>query len=255
MAVLACRQLKIRLGQRKLCSKLDLQLEPGQCWAILGKNGAGKTTLLHTLAGLREPTDGEVFLQGKNLKKLTRKSIAQQLGIVLQDQQDPFPANVLETVLEGRHPYLSVWQWETIEDHRKARQSLAALHLAGMEHRDIGTLSGGERQRVAIATLLTQSPLVSLLDEPTNHLDLHHQIMALELLRERNRQQKGVLMMALHDINMVARFCTHVLMLFGDGNTLQGRLRDVLTTENLECLYGHPIRRIPSRPHDVFLPD
>ena len=255
MTMLACHRLKIRMGQRKLCSKLDLQLDPGQSWAVIGKNGAGKTTLLHTLAGLREPTEGDIFLQEKNIQTLGRKQIAQHLGLLLQDQQDPFPASVLETVLAGRHPYLSLLEWESAEDHRRAKQSLAALHLDSMEQRDISTLSGGERQRLAIATLITQSPLIMLLDEPTNHLDLHHQILALELLHERNRQQKGVLVMAQHDINMVARFCTHVLMMFGDGNTLQGRLRDVLTTENLECLYGHPIRRIPSRPHDIFLPD
>ena len=90
MTMLACHRLKIRMGQRKLCSKLDLQLDPGQSWAVIGKNGAGKTTLLHTLAGLREPTEGDIFLQEKNIQTLGRKQIAQHLGLLLQDQQDPY---------------------------------------------------------------------------------------------------------------------------------------------------------------------
>ncbi|HFD79664.1 MAG TPA: ABC transporter ATP-binding protein, partial [Gammaproteobacteria bacterium] len=239
--LLECREVDIRIGTVDVARRLTLTIHPGQCWCILGRNGVGKTTLLHTLAGLRPPQRGNIELQGRPLQAWSRREIAQRLGILLQSHEDSFPATVLETVLQGRHPYHRPWQWEDAADLQLARQALQRVDLEDFQDRDILTLSGGERRRIGLATLLAQDTPLMLLDEPTSHLDLHHSIAALKLLVDLCRDSKRAVVMVLHDVNLTARFADHVLLLSGSGETIAGRSERVLTTDTLERLYGLPL--------------
>lgn len=241
MSRLWCHDLECRIEGRPLCQGLDLELQPGECWAVLGANGSGKTTLLHTLAGLRTPFAGEIGLDTTPLQSLSRRSVAQQLGILLQDSHDAFPATVWESVLTGRHPYLDHWQSESAQDIALARASLQRMDLFELQSRPVQSLSGGERRRLAIATLLTQDPAILLLDEPLNHLDLQHQQLLLQLLRELCAQQAKSVMMVLHDPNQALRYCDKVLLLEGDGRWQAGASEALLTAEHLSHLYGHPV--------------
>lgn len=254
MSLLTTRELRADIGDKRIGGDLDLAVEAGQCWALLGANGAGKTTLLHTLAGLRPPAKGEILLNDQPLARWSRRQIARHLGILLQDSDDPFPATVLETALIGRHPHLGPWQWEGPEDHALAEQALAEVELQGLGHRGVDTLSGGERRRLALATLRVQDPRVALLDEPTNHLDLHHQIRLLGHLRDHARDNDGALVMALHDVNLAARFCDHVLMIFADGEIQHGPAAELMRADYLTCLYHHPIEEVATHGHRAFLP-
>lgn len=254
MSRLEAAQLGIRIGGVEVCSQLDLRINPGESWGILGRNGAGKTTLLHTLAGLRRPDTGSVMLDGTPLPRLNRRSIARHIGVLLQDHQDAFPASVMETVLTGRHPYLGALQWEGAADYAAATGALRAVGLEGMETRDIASLSGGERRRLGIATLLAQDPDILLMDEPTNHMDFHHQILTLDLLKQRTRDGVKSMMLVLHDPNLALRYCDHFLLLYGAGETLQGAAEAVLTQPNLERLYGHPLQALQGPRGTVWLP-
>lgn len=247
--------LEIQVPGRTLCTGLNLQIDPGQNWAILGANGSGKTTLLHTLAGLRPPAQGTVTLDGRGMRSYPHRERARYLGLLLQDYGDAFPASVMETVLSGRHPYLSRWQWQDdIDDLRLAEAALSAVGLDGFADRALATLSGGERRRVEIATLLAQDPPICLLDEPTNHLDLRHQIAILELLTHRRQRTVGFNVLVLHDVNLAVRFCSHALLLFGRGACRYGKIAEVLDAESLERLYGCPIKRIEAEDRLFYIP-
>lgn len=255
MTLLEARGLGITIGGKSVCEDLSLSIEAGQAWGILGQNGIGKTTLLLTLAGLRPADRGEVRLAGRPLARLQRRDVARHIGVVLQDNRELFPSTVLETALIGRHPYLKRWQWENQTDLDKALDALRTMDLDGMAPRDVSTLSGGEHQRLQIATLLTQAPRLSLLDEPINHLDLRHQIQTLEILTRQLCKDGRALVMVLHDINLAARFCDHVLLVCGDGRVRLGPRDEVLTLENLNALYNHPLRQINVEGRRVFVPE
>jgi len=252
--LLECRALAVTIAGTRVCDALDLQIQPGECWAILGRNGVGKSTLLHTLAGLRPPQHGSILLHGQQLSTLTRRQIAQQVGVLLQDYTDVFASDVLQTALMGRHPYLHPWQWETAHDLQRARSALQSLDIAALEQRDLNTLSGGERRRAHLATLLTQDPPLYLLDEPTNHLDVHHQIHTFEILRRSARRDGKALIATLHDINLAARFCDRVLLLFGDGVTLHGVTTEVLNEENLARLLQHSMQQVVTDCGKMYFP-
>lgn len=252
MSRLETRGLVIDVPGRNGGDPLDLAVLPGQIWGVLGPNGAGKTTLLHTLAGLRSPRAGSIEMDGVPLTRLRRRRLAQCLGLVFQEHHDGFPATVEETALIGRHPWLSPWQMETAEDLALAHRALARLDLAALGGRQVATLSGGERQRLAIATLLAQDPGVWLADEPTNHLDLHHQVAVMRLLAEQGARGRGV-MICLHDLNLAARWCDHLLLLYPNGEACWGPAESMLVPEVLERLYGQRLASAEVEGSRVFV--
>lgn len=251
MTNLAACEITVTAGDRLLVEALDLSVGPGDFVAILGRNGAGKTTTLHTLAGLAAPAGGEVQIDGMALNRQPRREIARRIGLLMQDDEDVFPATVMETALIGRHPHLDFWQWEGPEDKRIAEQALRRVGLENTEARTLDTLSGGERRRLALATLLVQDPSVALLDEPTSHLDPQYQLGVMQILRERADQGRCVVA-CLHDLNAAARFCDQCLLLFGDGRWLLGTTADVLNEQNLGELYGLPMRALETGSRRIF---
>lgn len=251
--LLQLRDLVIDVPDRPGGSPLGLDVLPGQCWGVLGPNGAGKTTLLHTLAGLRAPRSGEVLLTGEPLTGLARRTVARRLALVFQDHHDGFPATVLETALIGRHPYLRAWDLESPGDSAAARAALRRVDLAGLEHRQVATLSGGERQRLAFATALTQDPQLYLLDEVVSHLDLHHQVVVFGIVREKVSAGSGAVLV-LHDLNLAARHCDHVLLLYPDGSACWGPTSEMLSLPVLERLYGQRLVEGEVDGVPVFLP-
>lgn len=253
MTILSARELIIDIPGRSNGTQLNLEVAPGQIWGVLGPNGAGKTTLLHTLAGLKTPRSGRVQLDDLALSVMPSRERSRRLGLVFQERQDSFPATVLETALIGRHPWLSVWQSERAEDVRRAEAALDALDVGELGERLLNTLSGGERQRVAIATLMTQDPAIWLLDEPTNHLDLHHQVQVMRLLSAFAQRDKGIFM-CLHDLNLAARWCTHVLLLYTDGQACWGPSELMLVRDALEGLYGQKLIELHKDDIRLFAP-
>ncbi|WFE71592.1 ABC transporter ATP-binding protein [Halomonas sp. M1] len=253
MSDLSTSDLIIDVPGRESGTALNLALEPGQVWGVLGPNGAGKTTLLHTLAGLNAPRAGQVLLNQSPLTQLRRRHIARELGLVFQERLDGFPATVLETALIGRHPYLSLWQMEGGDDYAQAEAALERLDVAHLRDRLVSTLSGGERQRVAMATVLTQAPKIWLADEPTNHLDLHHQSAVMALMAEQAAQGSAV-MMCLHDLNLAARWCDHILLLYPNGEACWGRRDTMLVPSALERLYQQRLATVQVEGAPVFVP-
>ena len=236
--LLKIRHLTLEVNKIKLCSDISFDIQPGEIWGILGPNGSGKTTLLHTLAGLLPIIHGDVFLQEKNLRFLPRKKIAQQLGILFQENQDFFPQTVWEICHSGHyaHPHSK-------ENDILTKQALIDMSLDQKSHQLTQTLSGGERKRLSIATLLTQRPLIYLLDEPINHLDVYYQVKILNHFKHLVGNKSISMIMSLHDINIAAHFCQKILLL-GAGQYSVGNTQCLLTGKNLEHLYQHPIKQM-----------
>ena len=253
MQTLSTRKLVIDIPGRPDGYPLNLTIEAGQVWGVLGPNGAGKTTLLHTLAGLRVPRAGSLVLDDQPTGTLKRRAFSQQVGLVFQDHQDGFPATVLETALIGRHPWLSPWQMESADDVAMAERALEALDVLHLKDRLVSTLSGGERQRVAIATLMTQAPHTWLLDEPSNHLDLHHQVAVMKLLTERAKAGNAIFM-CLHDLNLAARWCDNILLMYPDGEACWGPAERMLVPNALERLYDQDLQTVEVDGAPFFVP-
>jgi iron complex transport system ATP-binding protein len=252
-AVLECRELTVQVPGRELVHRLDAAIRPGRVLALLGRNGAGKSSLLHVLCGLAAPAAGQVLFAGRPVAAWPRRDLARRLALLMQASEDPFPGTVLDTALVGRHPHIDFWQWESDADRATARQCLAAMDLAGLEARDVGTLSGGERRRLAIATVLAQDPQVFLLDEPIQQLDPQHQLDVLRRFRALAEAGRTVVL-SLHDTGLAARFADDVLLLFGDGRWRHGPVGEELHESAIGELYGIDVRELTWPGGRTFVP-
>ncbi len=115
--LLETHDLVLGVNGRTLVRDLSFGLNAGEVWCLLGPNGAGKTTFLHTVVGLRQQQGGAVRLGGRALTDLPAADAARRRGFLPQAYYDAFSASVSESVMLGRHPYLSRWEWEG-EDSR-----------------------------------------------------------------------------------------------------------------------------------------
>jgi len=228
----------VEVAGRTLVRDLELDIAGGSFVCVLGTNGAGKTLTLHTLAGLRSG-NGSVRINNAELETLSRRQIAQQLGLLLQLHEDAFPVSVMDSALLGRYPHLNMLQWPGRDDEDIVREALNRFDLQGFEERMLATLSGGERERVALATLLVQDPDIWLLDEPLNHLDPHHQIDVLRELAAIAARGR-VVITTVHNPALAMRYADHALLLYGDGDWEFGPVAELIEPERLERMYHTP---------------
>ncbi|WP_293776346.1 ABC transporter ATP-binding protein [uncultured Oxalicibacterium sp.] len=247
------RALTLKMGERLLVDKLDWQIQPGECWCVIGRNGAGKSTLLRTLVGLRDVDGGVVQMHDKPIADWPLEALARERAFLPQGRSDAFGYRVIETVLAARHPYHDAAYWESDEDHVAALAALQLMDATDFAERDIRSLSGGERQRVAIAATLAQDAPLLLLDEPTSALDLAHQVSVMTLLAKLCKEQDKAVVMVSHDLNLAHRVATHALLLMGDGRWHAGPVAEVMQASLLgECL-GHPIEVLRHGERTIYL--
>ncbi len=231
MTLLQARALEIAVGDRLLTQNLDLQVDRGEFWCVLGKNGAGKTTLLQVIAGLRSSLKGQIELCGDSLESTPLAFLAQRRGLMMQQQVDVFPHTVFDNVAIAH--VAGCVSSNSVDASVTA--ALEKVGMAGSVDRNVLTLSGGERQRVALAALLVQAPELMLLDEPVSHQDVAQQLQVMQLLRELSTNHAVI--SSCHDINLARRFATHALVL-GEGQHWLGLVGDTLVPQILHQAFG-----------------
>ena len=238
--MLSVRNLSAGYGERRVLEGVELEVRPGELWAVLGPNGAGKSTLVRASLGLLPAREGSVSVFGVDVRAVPRRELARKVAWVPQSPEGLPDFTALELVLMGRSPHLSRWALASRADVARATAALEELGIGALAGRPLGALSGGERRLVMLARALTQAPELLLLDEPTAFLDIRHQIQTLALVRRRVEAGMGAVAV-LHDVNLAAAFAGKVLLLSGGRVLASGETREVLSPERLQALYGVPI--------------
>jgi iron complex transport system ATP-binding protein len=236
--LLEAQGVSFAYGSRTVVEGIDLRLERSEIVGLIGPNGSGKSTLVRLLAGLMRPRSGTLRVAGRPTASWTRSELARQVALVPQDPRLDFPYTVLEAVLMGRAPHLSLLALPGHHDVEIARAALARLEVGDLEARRIDELSGGERQRVFLARALAQQPQALLLDEPTTHLDLRHQTGLHDVARQLCREQGLGVLSVLHDLNLAAAYCDRIVLLAGGRIERTGPPADVLEPVTLERAFG-----------------
>ncbi len=240
-SVLAAHGVGWRVDANEILAPLDLKLEVGECLAVVGPNGAGKTTLLRLLAGLIEPSYGEVRLQGEAFETLSRRRLARHIAYVPQVRSASIGLTVEQMVTLGRFPYLSAWQFRpSAKDLEWVDRALETVGLETLRDRRLDELSGGERQSVFIAAALAQEAEILLLDEPTTHLDARHQLEVIQLLHDLRRSGEHAIVLTTHDLNLALRLADRVLALKAGQVVAAGDPEQLLAPGKLEQIFDAP---------------
>ncbi|MEY4589268.1 MAG: hypothetical protein RL497_1344 [Pseudomonadota bacterium] len=250
--------LSLSRGTKCLLQNLNWRIAPGEVWGLLGANGTGKSSLLLAMAGLLRSgvqLSGYIQLNGLELQRVPPRQLARTLAYLPQEQRADFPIRLRDWAMLSRYPHQGLWASVSAQDHHRVDEVLAQTHLTALAARWVSELSGGERQRLALAGVLIQDTPWMLLDEPTNHLDIHYQMQLMPLLIEACQTRAGGMVVSLHDVNLAAQFCTHCLVLLGDGEYLAGPIAEVLTAEHISRLYRHPVTAWQTPAGWVFLPE
>lgn len=252
--MLNVNNIRVCLNGKQLLNQINFDLGEGDFMVLLGGNGAGKSTLLKTLARSLPYREGEILFGGENLASWSQIELSQQRAVLSQNTFLVFPMNVIDVVLLGRHPYTQGGK-PKVEDVAIAYELLDLMGVAKYAEEDITCLSGGEQQRVHIARVLTQvwgsspdNPKLLLLDEPTSNLDIAYQHILLELLQDRVQKHGLTVLTILHDMNLAARYATHIALLKQGELLAVGTPEDVLTIDLIQDTFGvssiiqtHPI--------------
>jgi iron complex transport system ATP-binding protein len=234
MGRITATELSWSVKGHRLLDNIDMAAQDGKVVGLLGPNGSGKTTLLRILAGLRRPDTGTVRYDDTSLHDLGRRVLARRLAVVEQDVYAHNQVSVRQVVELGRTPFRGRFDALTEHDRRIVDAALERVDVAHKQHQSWHTLSGGEKQRTQLARALAQEPREILLDEPTNHLDIRHQIELLDLLGSLD----ATCVVALHDLNLAARYCDHVVVLDHGQVVAAGGPETVLTPDLIESVYG-----------------
>lgn len=228
--------IDVTLGDKHILRGISGTFEAGSVSGLLGPNGVGKSTLLRTLAGIA-PYRGTVHAVGQDLARLSARRRAHLLAMVPQHPSVDFHFPVRDVVLMGRHAHLSRFATESAHDVDVELAALEATDSLALLDRDVATLSGGERQLVFIAKAIAQEAPILLLDEPIAALDIRHQLQILALLKTLAADGKTVVA-ALHDLNLAARVCDHLVVLKDGKIAADGPPADVVTGDLMRRVFG-----------------
>lgn len=232
-AILEVKQLATRSPQGwKALTDATFEVSDGTCLAVIGPNGSGKSSLLKSITGEYAAVQGELLLNGSQLRELSLQQKAKLIAVVAQnDYVDP-RLTVREYVSLGRVPHAFCCSQEA---HLAAvDNALNDVKLREKSHRKMGSLSGGEQQRANIARAFAQQPQLLLLDEPTNHLDPLARLELLALIK-----RKGVACIAvLHDLQLVAPFADKVVLMDSQRVVKCGSPEEILSNQYITPIFG-----------------
>lgn len=234
------RELRFSYGRLPVLNNIYMTAGP-MVTAVIGPNAAGKSTLLRCISGLLR-AEGAILLDGRDVKTFGRRDLMKLVSYLPQETNSRAVLTVFEAVLLGRMHLLS-WTVgdEDLDIVLKMLEDLKIEHLA---KRGLDELSGGQKQMVSIAQSLVRDPRLLIMDEPTNALDLRNQMELFELVRRIAHDKQITAIVAMHDLNLAARYAERIVVLKEGEMYSAGDPASVLTEEMLTSVYGIEARVI-----------
>lgn len=235
-------RLEWRREERHIIRGVDLTVQPGEHWVILGRNGSGKTSILEMIMGYLFPTSGHVTVLGQRYGTVDVREVRKRIGYMSQSliEKLALADPVWEVVATGEYGYLRFYQQIDSSVERKARAIISELGISRLADQPLGTLSQGERKKVLLARALMAEPELLIMDEPCAGLDLFEREKLLAELGPLSRRKLSVIYVT-HHLEEIVPLFTHVALLHEGTVCAAGPKERVLTRDNLSLAYGLPI--------------
>ncbi|MGL5346665.1 MAG: methionine ABC transporter ATP-binding protein [Peptostreptococcaceae bacterium] len=199
-------------GEAKVLNDVNMQIEEGEIFGIIGHSGAGKSTLLRCINGLEEYKEGSVLVDNKEIRNLNEKELRflrKDLGMIFQH----FSLLERKTVFDNVALPLECFKYSKSEIDKRVNNLLELVGISDKKYSKPRNLSGGQKQRVAIARALALNPKVLLCDEATSALDPNTTKSILSLLEDINKKLNITIIMVTHQMEVIKQICTKVAIM------------------------------------------
>lgn len=197
------RATDLNIGyQSTILKEIDLELENGKVYILIGRNGSGKSTLLKTISGELPALKGNIYLDSFQINAMKHSEIPHHISIVNSKFSEVDFMKVFDYIGLGRSPYTGMMGKLRDKDISKINNVITELKISHLSQRYTAELSDGEKQLVSIARSLAQDTPNIILDEPTAYLDYRNKIQTLELLKEIAIRDNKCIIISSHDIDI-----------------------------------------------------
>lgn len=205
--------LTLGYGNRTLIDSLTGEIRRGHLTALVGRNGTGKSTLLRAIAQLGDIASGEIFIDGKELSRISPSEMASKVALVTTDKVRIANLRCRDVVALGRAPYTNWIGRMQEQDNEIVEQSLAAVGMSDYADKTMDRMSDGECQRIMIARALAQQTPIILLDEPTAFLDMPNRYELCTLLRGLAHRENKSILFSTHELDIALELCDSIALI------------------------------------------
>jgi iron complex transport system ATP-binding protein len=205
--------LTLGYGSRTLIDSLTGEIRRGHLTALVGRNGTGKSTLLRAIAQLGDIASGEIFIDGKELSRISPSEMASKVALVTTDKVRIANLRCRDVVALGRAPYTNWIGRMQEQDNEIVEQSLAAVGMSDYADKTMDRMSDGECQRIMIARALAQQTPIILLDEPTAFLDMPNRYELCTLLRGLAHRENKSILFSTHELDIALELCDSIALI------------------------------------------
>ena len=229
-------KLFVSYGKNTVLKDVNINIKKGRVTAIIGTNASGKTTLLNCICSL-VPYKGSVYIDGKDIKKMTVRQRAQNVSVL--HQHLPSGGIRAEHLVEmGRSAYVSIGKALDSTDREKIAYAIEKTGIGLLRHKTLNELSGGERQKVFLASVLCQDTPVVLFDEPTTYMDKKNEKEFLVLVTELCRQAGKTLVTVMHDITSAVNTADDIIVINGGSVAFCGTSDECVKSGIIEEIFS-----------------
>lgn len=254
MSFIKIENLVCKKQGKLILDNINLDINKGGFYTILGPNGGGKSTLISHIVKATSVQSGSIFLNGKNIKSIKAKELAKRIAYVPQNTNMSIQFTNYDVVMMGRAHSLSALGSETNNDKEIVFEAMKQTDTLKLKDKLISQISGGERQRVLLARAIAQGAECLILDEPVAHLDINHSINLLNILKRLNIDEGKTIISVMHDINLSLNYGKECILI-KDGKVINsGEINNVLNEQSIYEMYGVKMKKVYDENNIYMMP-
>ena len=229
-------------------------IEFGDSTLLSGENGAGKSTVLKSIARQLETLGGSIYLDQKELSRLSGQQLSQSMAVVMTQKLRAEKMTCEDVVATGRYPYTGRFGILSSSDWKVIKEAMELVQVTQIKDLDFNKISDGQRQRVMLARAICQQPDIIILDEPTSFLDIRYKLEFLSIIQNMSRERNLSVIMSLHELDLAGRISDKIACVRGDKVDRFGTPEEIFTQGYIPQLYQMTTGSYDERTGDLELP-